>query len=202
MCSHLIKIFLSWSNLIVYSLRYHKGSVYHVQDISYAKLGEFHINSCELLLLLKKETANISSEYLARINEKETEDSQSPRGSLQYNIRCLAIYNHEKISELKERDCPELTEEIDIGKLEDFTLRINKYMDEYAPDQRDLKEYIRIISTYLTFIAKEPLHPSGMYVNENQTIFENGGVYYCPAKSKYVSEDMSLCKFCVCRTIG
>jgi uncharacterized protein (UPF0305 family) len=74
-------------------------------------------------------------------------------------------------------------------------------MDEYAPNQRDLKEYTRIISTYLTFIAKEPLHPPGMYVNENQTIFENNGIYYCPAKNKHILEEMSLCKYCVCRVI-
>ncbi|WMW25142.1 DUF2115 family protein [Methanolobus sediminis] len=161
--------------------------------------GGFHINTCELLLLLKKEAANISSEYLARMNEKEAGDIQSPHGSLQYNIQCLARYNRKKYSELKERDCSEISKEIDIGKLEDFTFRINKYMDGYAPGQRDLKEYTRIISTYLTFIAKEPLHPPGMYVNENQTIFENNGAYYCPAKTKHILEEMSLCKYCVCR---
>jgi uncharacterized protein (UPF0305 family) len=154
------------------------------------------------LLLLKKDAANISSEYLTRITEKETEDTQSPYGSLQYNIQCLARYNRKNFFELKERACTDLSEEIDIEKLEDFTFRISKYMDEYAPDQRYLKEYTRIISTYLTFIAKEPLHPPGMYVNEDQTIFENDGVYYCPAKSKHILEEMSLCKYCVCRVIS
>ncbi|AKB19002.1 DUF2115 family protein [Methanosarcina sp. WWM596] len=159
------------------------------------------MNSCELLFLLQKEASNLSSGYLARVNKKETGDIQAPRGSLQYNIEYLARYNRKKFSELKERDCSEISEEIDIGKLEDFTFRINKYMDEYAPNQSDLKEYTRIISTYLTFIVKEPLHPPGMYINENQTIFENDGVYYCPAKSKHILEEMSLCKYCVCRTI-
>ncbi len=159
------------------------------------------MNSCELLFLLQKEASNLSSEYLARVNKKETGDIQAPRGSLQYNIECLARYNRKKFSELKERDCSEISEEIDTGKLEDFTFRINKYMDEYAPGQRDLKEYTRIISTYLTFIVKEPLHAPGMYMNENQMIFEKNGVYYCPAKSKYILEEMSLCKYCVCRTI-
>ncbi|TQD25094.1 DUF2115 family protein [Methanolobus vulcani] len=162
---------------------------------------EFHINSCELLFLLQKEASNLSAGYLARVNEKETGGIQSPRGSLQYNIECLARYNRQKFSELKERDCSEIFEEIDIGKLDDFSLRINKYMDEYAPNQRDLKEYTRIISTYLTFIMKEPLHPPGMFVTENQVIFENDGVYYCPAKSQHVLEDLSLCKYCVCKSI-
>lgn len=74
-------------------------------------------------------------------------------------------------------------------------------MDENAPGQRDLKEYIRIISTYLTFIAKEPLHPPGMFVNEKQKIFKRDNIYYCPGKSTHILEEMSLCKYCVCRAI-
>ncbi len=163
------------------------------------KSGQFHINPYELLLLLKKEAVNISSEYLARINEKVTGDIQTPPGSLQFNLECLARYNRKIFSELKERECTDLPEEIDIEKLQEFTLRINRYMDKYAPGQRDLKEYTRIISTYLTFIAKEPLHPPGMYVDANRKIFENNGVYYCPVKSKHITEEMSLCKYCVCR---
>lgn len=163
------------------------------------KIGGFHINSCDLLLLLKEEAANLSSEYLAKVNGKETEDFQSPRGSLRHKIACLARYNRKKFAELKDRDCPDIFEDINTEKLEDFIFRINKYMDEYAPDQSDLKEYIRIISIYLTFIAKEPLHPPGMFVNEKQTIFKQEGVYHCPAKSKHILEEMSLCKYCVCR---
>nr|WP_321498390.1 DUF2115 family protein [uncultured Methanolobus sp.] len=136
-----------------------------------------------------------------KIKEKESEDTQSSRGTLLYNIQCLARYNRKKFSELKENVCPEISDEIDVGKLEDFTFRVNTYMDKYASGQKDLKEYTRIISTYLTFITKEPLHPPGMFVTENQAIFENGGVYYCPAKSKYVLDELSLCKYCVCKSI-
>ncbi|MDY0385667.1 MAG: DUF2115 family protein [Methanolobus sp.] len=155
--------------------------------------------SCELLFLLQKEAANIFSEYLAKVNEKETGDIKAPRGSLHYNLEYLARYNRKKFSELKKRDCSEISEEIDTEKLEDFSFRINRYMDEYASGQSDLKEYTRIISTYLTFIVKEPLHPPGMYMKEDQTIFENDGIYYCPAKSEHILEEMSLCKYCVCR---
>lgn len=136
-----------------------------------------------------------------RIKEKESEDTQSSRGTMQYNIQCLARYNLNKFSELQERDCPKISDEIDVVKLEDFSFRINTYMDKYAPGQTDLKEYTRIISTYLTFITKEPLHPPGMFVAEDQAIFENDGGYYCPAKSKHVLEDLSLCKYCVCKSI-
>ncbi|WMW23432.1 DUF2115 family protein [Methanolobus mangrovi] len=159
------------------------------------------MNSCELLFSLKKEASNLSSEHLIKINENKTEDIQSTRGSLRHNISCLARYNHKMFSELTDRDHPDISKEIDIEKLEDFTYRINKYMDEYAPDQRDLKEYIRIISTYLAFIVKEPLHPPGMFVTVNRMIFKNGSSYYCPVKSKHILEALSLCKYCVCKAI-
>lgn len=105
----------------------------------------------------------------------------------------------EVFSELRSRNCIDILEDIDPDKLEDFTLRINQYMDENAPDQTDLKKYIRIISTYLTFIAKKPLHPPGMVVKDNKKIFRKGNNYFCPVKSKYMLEAMSLCKYCVCR---
>ncbi|SFM30405.1 Uncharacterized protein, UPF0305 family [Methanolobus profundi] len=171
-----------------------------LKDIHMQTLEVFHINSHELLLMLKKEAESLSYEHLISTSENEADSIQSLPGSPRYNIEYLVRYNHRKFSELKERDCTDLSEEIDIGQLDDLTFRISKYMDTYAPGQSDLKEYIRIISTYLTFVVKEPLHPPGMYVTEDQMIFENNGVYYCPVKSKHISEEMSLCKYCVCRT--
>ncbi|MEZ5336401.1 MAG: hypothetical protein R2741_14810 [Methanolobus sp.] len=64
------------------------------------------MNSCELLFLLQKEASNLSSGYLASINEKETGDIQSPRGTLQYNIQCLSRYNLKKF-ELKRKGLSE-----------------------------------------------------------------------------------------------
>lgn len=160
-----------------------------------------HINSCELLFLLKKEADNISPEYLTKANTYEMRHIKDPPGSVQYIIQFIAKYNTEIFSELKNRNCIDIREDIDPDKLEDFTLRINQYMDENAPDQTDLKKYIRIISTYLAFIAKKPLHPPGMVINDNKKIFRKGNNYFCPVKSKYMSEAMSLCKYCVCRAI-
>ncbi|WP_269851947.1 DUF2115 family protein [Methanosarcina horonobensis] len=78
----------------------------------------------------------------------------------------------EIFSELRNRNYVDTLEEIDHEKLEDFILRINQYMDENVPNQKDLKEYIRIICTYLTFKAKKPLHPPGMIIDGNKKIFK------------------------------
>lgn len=112
------------------------------------------------------------------------ENIQDTLGSIQYNIQYLAKYNLKIFSELRKRNCIDIIEEIDREKLDDFTFRINQYMDENAPKQTDLKEYIRIISIYLTFIAQNPLHPQGMIVKDNQKIFKKGNNYFCPVKSK------------------
>lgn len=160
-----------------------------------------YINSSELLFILKNEAGNISSDYLMKAKEYDDKHIQDPPGSFQYIIQHIGKYNIEIFSEIRSRNYVDTLEEIDHEKLEDFILRINQYMDEKAPNQTDLKEYIRIISTYLTFIAKKPLHPPGMIVDGNKKIFKKGDNYFCPMKSKYILEAMSLCKYCVCKKI-
>lgn len=153
------------------------------------------------MFFLKKEADNISPEYLTKARTYEMEHIEYPPGSIQYIIQCIARYDLEIFSELINRSCIniDILEDIDPDKLKDFTLRINQYMDENAPDQTDLKRYVRIISTYLAFIAKKPLHPPDMIVKNNNKIFRKGNNYFCPVKSKHMLEAMSLCKYCVCR---
>ncbi|HWR07085.1 DUF2115 family protein [Sporomusa sp.] len=157
------------------------------------------MNSCELFLTIKREAGDMVSEYLA--NEYDVQHIQSPPGSVQYIIQSVARYNREIFSEIKKRTCVNVSEEIDADMLEDFTLRINQYMEDNAPGQTDFKEYIRIISTYLTFIARKPLHPPGMFISDNQKIIEQDNNYYCPAKSKYIVSDRSLCEYCVAKCL-
>lgn len=153
------------------------------------------------MFLLKKEADNISPEYLAKANTHEMRYIEDSPDSIQYKIQFIAKYNMEIFSELISRNCIDVFEDIDPDKLEDFTLRINQYMDENAPDQADFKKYTQIICTYLAFIAKKPLHPQGMIVNENKKIFKRDNNYFCPVKSKYMLEAMSVCKYCICRVI-
>lgn len=107
-----------------------------------------------------------------KAKEYDNKHIQDPPESVQHIIQHIAKYDIEIFSELRNRNYVDTLEEIDHEKLEDFILRINQYMNENAPDQTDLKEYIRIISTYLTFIAKKPLHPPGMIFDGNKKIFK------------------------------
>jgi uncharacterized protein (UPF0305 family) len=155
------------------------------------------MNSYELFLALKSEAANILPDS-TKVSE-HGEEIQSPPESVQYKIQLIAKYNKEIFSEIKSRVCINEIEEIDSDKLKDFIFRINQYMDENAPNQTEFKEYVRIISTYLTFIAKKPLHPPGMIMGDDQMIIEKDDNYYCPVKSKYILEALSLCKYCVAK---
>jgi uncharacterized protein (UPF0305 family) len=151
--------------------------------------------------LLKKEADNISPVYLKKTNMHTSEDVQFIQGSIEYKMQYVARYDRDMFSEFMNRNSIDKPENIDPDKLADFNFRINRYMDEHAPDQTDLKKYIRIISTYLSFIAKKPLHPPGMILEDNQAIFKDGDNYYCPGKSKYILDELSLCKYCVCKNL-
>jgi uncharacterized protein (UPF0305 family) len=94
----------------------------------------------------------------------------------------------------------ETDRKIDRQELEDFTLQIDRYMDAQAPGQDQLKKYIRIISTYLVFIAKRPLHSPDIAFFGDSKITEENGNYFCPAKHVYIKDQDSLCKFCVCKS--
>ena len=67
---------------------------------------------------------------------------QDPPESIQYNIQYLAKYDLKIFTELRNRNCVDVIEDIDRKEFDDFTLLINQYIDKNAPNQTDLKEYI------------------------------------------------------------
>jgi uncharacterized protein (UPF0305 family) len=159
------------------------------------------MNSCELFLLLKKDAENISAENVTESNANAQEHIMCPPESIEHRIQAVVKYDLEIFSEIKSRNCVSVAENIDLTKLEDFNFQINQYMDENAPNQPDFKQYIRIICTYLAFIAKKPLHPLGMTFSNNQKIVSKGNNYYCPERGKNTQETTSLCRYCICKPI-
>ena len=91
--------------------------------------------------------------------------------------------------------------EIDEKLLEDFKSSIDNYFNLYAPDDEEFKEFIKIISIYLTFIEKKPLHPLGIVFSGGYTVYQLGNSYYCSGKKFFIKEDKSLCNYCVCKDI-
>ena len=89
-----------------------------------------------------------------------------------------------------------------MSRSRDFVFRIDRYMEENAPDQPDLARYVRMVSIYLAFIAKKPLHPPGMVLSDGRSIASKHGNYYCPLKKKQLHERLSLCQYCVSKESG
>lgn len=120
------------------------------------------------------------------------------------NIRdvshAMSKYDLDIFHEILETDGIGSDHRIDSQELGRFTLQIDRYMDAQAPGQVQLKKYIRIISTYLVFIARRPLHSPDIAFFGNSKIVKKNNAYYCPAKSVYIKEKDSLCKYCVCKS--
>lgn len=93
-------------------------------------------------------------------------------------------------------------EDIDSDVLLEFSTCIDRYMDENAPDQIDLKKYVRMVSIYLTFIVKKPLHPPGMIFSGGEKIISKDNYFYCSLKNKQLDQELSLCKYCVSKDIS
>ena len=108
----------------------------------------------------------------------------------------LENFNRLMTSKFSGEDC-----EIDDKLLEDFKSSIDNYFKLYGPDDGEFKEFIKIISLYLTFIEKKPLHPVGIVFEGGYTIYQSGNSYYCTGKKLFIEEDKSLCNYCVCKDI-
>jgi uncharacterized protein (UPF0305 family) len=110
-----------------------------------------------------------------------------------------AIYNLATMIELKYNTGDFFSEDIPTQYYSRFVNSINRYMDTYAPDQTDFKDYIRILSLYKTFIAKLPLHPPEMQIPGGGKVYKKGKNYFCTAKQQHIHDEDSLCRFCTAK---
>ncbi|WP_081580511.1 MULTISPECIES: DUF2115 family protein [unclassified Dehalobacter] len=95
-------------------------------------------------------------------NAPSEQERQQPFDRSKYISRLVANYNQKTFLEITSRECIDVIEQVDVDIFNEFTRRIDKYLDKHASGQDDLKRYIQIVSAYLTFIAWKPFHPPGM----------------------------------------
>jgi uncharacterized protein (UPF0305 family) len=149
-----------------------------------------------ILLLNIKGDLEMLSSYRSLLKKKLADDvNSSTIGSI------MTRYNYDNFVEILDRDGIDPDFEIDDVKLNDFQYRIRHYLNTYAPEDADLQKYITCISTYLVFIAVRPLHPPGIEFSNGANVFEKDGSFYCSGKRTFIKEDLSLCKYCVCRAV-
>lgn len=148
-----------------------------------------------LFLIIKNDLKTLSA-YRSQIELKMSADKDNNSIS-----SIMTRYNYSNFVEILSRDSLDQDFEIDDGRLHDFQQRIDYYLNTYLPGDQDLKKYIAGISTYLVFITKRPLHPPGLEFTNGARIIEKDSSYYCSGKRQFIKDDLSLCKYCVCKQL-
>ena len=135
------------------------------------------IKSSKLFLQLKRSI----KPYQSKIKAKETLIS----GENNSIHNTMSEYNLENFNEIINSSYEGSDDEVDENELDDFKMCIDNYFDLYAPDDKKFREFIKIISIYLTFIAKKPLHPPGILFSNGATVYQSENSYHCTGKSIY-----------------
>ena len=112
----------------------------------------------------------------------------------------MSEYNLKNFNEIMSREFRGYDSEIDEKELEDFKLSIDHYFSLYAPDDIEFREFIKIISLYLTYIAKKPLHPPGIIFSNGKKVYQSEGCYFCTGKTIFIKDEHSLCRYCIAKT--
>ncbi len=84
--------------------------------------------------------------------------------------------------------------------IENMKSDIEFYFDNHLSGDSKTCEFTKYISLYLVLIAKKPLHPFSE--NKNDEVYHSNGDYFCKNRVKYIRDERSLCRYCVCRNVG
>jgi len=145
------------------------------------------MKTSELLLKLKKD----AKPYKELV--KSPDKSDNSINSI------MSRYNYENFQEILQASFKGEDEDLDDEKMEDLRMRIDHYFSLYAPDDEVFRDFIKIVSTYLVFIAKKPLHPPGTVFEDGSRVYKGKDSYICTGKRKFMAEELSLCSYCICR---
>lgn len=154
------------------------------------------MKASDLFHIIKQDMERLSV-YKSQIEQKLLDDKEdSSIGSL------MTRYNYQNLQEILNTSSIDPDFVIDDAQFADFEDSIDHYLGLYARNNVDLARYIKVISAYLAFIVHRPLHPPGLRFSDDAEVYEKGGKFYCSGKRKFIKEDMSLCKYCVCKAIS
>jgi len=149
----------------------------------------FKIRTSKLFLKLKKDILPYKSKIKPNNRFPEGENN-----SIHYK---MSEYNFESFNQIVKSSFNWVDEEVDENKLNDFKENIDHYFELYAPEDVQFREFIKMISIFLTFIVKKPLHPPGIIFSNGATVYQSGDLFYCTGKKVFKKDNLSLCNFCV-----
>jgi uncharacterized protein (UPF0305 family) len=147
------------------------------------------IKSSKLLIKLKRDI----KQYQSIVSSNESLSAKKNN----YLMNIISKYNLENFNEIMNLEFKGYDYEIDDDELEDFKKSIDHYFSLYAPNDEEFKEFIKIISLYLTYIAKKPLHPPGIIFSNGSKVYQNMGSFVCTGKNIFIKDELSLCRYCV-----
>lgn len=148
----------------------------------------------ELFALLRKQAERLAADI------PEIDVNRSPvdliPGTPEYINLFMARYNYAAFQELMYSNRCIDNQEIPNDMIENFSNHLDAYLDKYAPNDPILKNYIRTISLYLTFIVEEPLHPPDMMMPGIRKGISRNGKFFCGGDKTGGNREISLCDFC------
>ncbi len=110
----------------------------------------------------------------------------------------LIHYNMAASEALRHQDASSMVGKVSEKKLDDFIKQIDLYMQKNGTLNHEYDNYVAIITQYLAFVVREPLHPTEVRHLENNPPKDSIHRRYCGWKSKHIKDPFSLCRFCNC----
>lgn len=149
------------------------------------------MKASKLLKIIQKNLKDYPIDYLRnKVTDERYKDPLTKK---------LAKYNssiYDEIYETVIQDDFEINDKI----IKNIKADIGFYFDRYSPGDVQTREFTKYISLYLALIAKKPLHPYSE--NQKDDVYYFNEDYYCKGRMKYIHDERSLCRYCVCKNVG
>ena len=154
------------------------------------------MNSLELIASLKRQALSISNLDEIRPAADSSHIQYAP-GSIEYASSSMRRYNYAAFLEITDPKTTVFAREIDNDAIAALESTLDAYMDAYAPNQQNLKKYIKLVSLYLAFVAKRPLHPASIVAPESNRGAATINSRYCVVGEADLDERFPICRYCV-----
>lgn len=149
------------------------------------------MNASELLEKIRENLKDYPIEYLkSKADDDRYPDSITKR---------LAKYNSNVYDDIFGRVILD-DFVINDNVIDNITHDLEEYFERYGPGDMESQNFTRNITLFLALVVKKPLHP----FSEDKTdeAYFSDGKYYCKNRVKYINDENSLCRYCVCRNVG
>jgi uncharacterized protein (UPF0305 family) len=154
------------------------------------------MNSIELIAWLRRQAESIPITDEVRPGNVNL-PIEYAAGLLENFSDCLRRYNYEAYLEITNPETIVVLADVDNAAMTTFEAILEAYMDAYAPNRPNLKKYIKLVSLYLAFVARRPLHPPRVRAPDSDKGVTTEGRTYCVMGKGSLDERFPICRYCV-----